>query len=99
MTSEVGQETRRWTRDYVFDILREVGIHYIFGVPGTNERSSATSRRRCRCSISGSARRRPPVPPSATITSSSSMPSAAASGIIGGSRRVDAPVVCHQRTV
>jgi hypothetical protein len=39
------------------------------------------------------------VPPSATITSSSSMPSAAASGIIGGSRRVDAPVVCHQRTV
>jgi benzoylformate decarboxylase len=27
----------RWTRDYVFDILRELGIHYIFGVPGTNE--------------------------------------------------------------
>ena len=29
--------TGRWTRDYVFDILRELGIHYIFGVPGTNE--------------------------------------------------------------
>jgi benzoylformate decarboxylase len=27
----------RWTRDYVFDILRELGIHSIFGVPGTNE--------------------------------------------------------------
>lgn len=31
------QEQQRWTRDYVFDILRELGIHYIFGVPGTNE--------------------------------------------------------------
>ncbi|HEX8355073.1 MAG TPA: thiamine pyrophosphate-binding protein, partial [Pyrinomonadaceae bacterium] len=37
MASEVNQEPRRWTRDYVFDILRELGIHYIFGVPGTNE--------------------------------------------------------------
>jgi len=27
----------RWTRDYVFDVLKELGIHYIFGVPGTNE--------------------------------------------------------------
>lgn len=27
----------RWTRDYVFDALKELGIHYIFGVPGTNE--------------------------------------------------------------
>ncbi|MGO4292039.1 thiamine pyrophosphate-binding protein [Chitinophaga sp. RAB17] len=27
----------RWTRDYVFDILKDLGIHYIFGVPGTNE--------------------------------------------------------------
>ncbi|MDN3575715.1 thiamine pyrophosphate-binding protein [Chitinimonas viridis] len=27
----------RWARDYVFDILSELGIHYIFGVPGTNE--------------------------------------------------------------
>lgn len=28
---------KRWARDYVFDVLRELGIHYIFGVPGTNE--------------------------------------------------------------
>lgn len=28
---------KRWARDYVFDILNELGIHYIFGVPGTNE--------------------------------------------------------------
>jgi benzoylformate decarboxylase len=28
---------KRWARDYVFDILKELGIHYIFGVPGTNE--------------------------------------------------------------
>jgi benzoylformate decarboxylase len=27
----------RWTRDYLFDILRELGIHNIYGVPGTNE--------------------------------------------------------------
>ncbi|MET3020138.1 thiamine pyrophosphate-binding protein [Flavobacterium hydatis] len=27
----------RWTRDYLFDILKDLGIHYIFGVPGTNE--------------------------------------------------------------
>ena len=27
----------RWARDYLFDILRELGIHHIFGVPGTNE--------------------------------------------------------------
>lgn len=31
------REARRWTRDYLFDILRELEIHYIFGVPGTNE--------------------------------------------------------------
>jgi benzoylformate decarboxylase len=36
MSSERTQE-QRWTRDYVFDILRALGIHYIFGVPGTNE--------------------------------------------------------------
>lgn len=30
-------QPRRWTRDYVFDVLKELGIHYIFGVPGTNE--------------------------------------------------------------
>jgi benzoylformate decarboxylase len=29
--------TKRWTRDYVFDILKALDIHYIFGVPGTNE--------------------------------------------------------------
>ena len=29
--------SRRWARDYVFDVLHELGIHYIFGVPGTNE--------------------------------------------------------------
>ncbi|XZF16281.1 thiamine pyrophosphate-binding protein [Chitinophagaceae bacterium MMS25-I14] len=28
---------KRWTRDYIFDVLKELGIHYIFGVPGTNE--------------------------------------------------------------
>ncbi|PTL76497.1 benzoylformate decarboxylase [Vitiosangium sp. GDMCC 1.1324] len=27
----------RWTRDYLFDILRELGVGYLFGVPGTNE--------------------------------------------------------------
>lgn len=37
MATETTQEPKRWTRDYVFDILRELGIHYIFGVPGTNE--------------------------------------------------------------
>lgn len=30
-------KTNRWTRDYVFDVLHELGIQYIFGVPGTNE--------------------------------------------------------------
>lgn len=34
-TSETPQP--RWTRDYVFDALKDLGIHYIFGVPGTNE--------------------------------------------------------------
>jgi benzoylformate decarboxylase len=28
---------KRWVRDYVFDILRDLEIEYIFGVPGTNE--------------------------------------------------------------
>ncbi len=27
----------RWTRDYLFDILRDLEIQYMFGVPGTNE--------------------------------------------------------------
>lgn len=30
-------QPKRWTRDYIFDVLKELGIHYIFGVPGTNE--------------------------------------------------------------
>lgn len=29
--------TPRWTRDYLYDILRNLGIRHIFGVPGTNE--------------------------------------------------------------
>lgn len=37
MTSESNVQQSRWARDYVFDALRELGIHYIFGVPGTNE--------------------------------------------------------------
>lgn len=37
MASEMKQEPQRWVRDYVFDVLGDLGIHYIFGVPGTNE--------------------------------------------------------------
>lgn len=37
MTNEESKKPQRWTRDYVFDILKDLGIHYIFGVPGTNE--------------------------------------------------------------
>jgi benzoylformate decarboxylase len=37
MDHEMNQVPQRWTRDYLFDILRELGIHSIFGVPGTNE--------------------------------------------------------------
>ncbi|QHG14895.1 thiamine pyrophosphate-binding protein [Nostoc sp. ATCC 53789] len=37
MTNKTIQHPERWTRDYIFDILRQIGIHYIFGVPGTNE--------------------------------------------------------------
>src|SRR3954471_3550171 len=33
----MADNTQRWTRDYLFDILGQLGIHYIFGVPGTNE--------------------------------------------------------------
>lgn len=28
---------KRWIRDYVFDAMRDLGIRYMFGVPGTNE--------------------------------------------------------------
>ena len=37
MAREKTREPPRWVRDYVFDVLHELGIHYIFGVPGTNE--------------------------------------------------------------
>ncbi|MCC9070125.1 thiamine pyrophosphate-binding protein [Flavobacterium sp. F-65] len=37
MKKEVSSPTLRWTRDYLFDILKDLGIQYIFGVPGTNE--------------------------------------------------------------
>ena len=37
MEAEANQPTIRWTRDYIFDVLRDLDIHYIFGVPGTNE--------------------------------------------------------------
>jgi benzoylformate decarboxylase len=37
MAREKQQEPQRWVRDYVFDVLRDLGIHHIFGVPGTNE--------------------------------------------------------------
>jgi benzoylformate decarboxylase len=37
MKDEMNESPIRWTRDYVFDILKELDIHYIFGVPGTNE--------------------------------------------------------------
>jgi benzoylformate decarboxylase len=37
LMSESTPQPKRWTRDYIFDILRELGIHSIFGVPGTNE--------------------------------------------------------------
>ncbi|WP_137939694.1 thiamine pyrophosphate-binding protein [Chitinivorax sp. B] len=37
MSTKAGLPTERWARDYVFDVLNQLGIHYIFGVPGTNE--------------------------------------------------------------
>jgi hypothetical protein len=30
-------ERHCWNRDYLFDILRTLGIRYMFGVPGTSE--------------------------------------------------------------
>src|SRR5260370_14702180 len=35
--TETKTSNRRWMRDFVFDILRDLEIGYIFGVPGTNE--------------------------------------------------------------
>ncbi|MFL5346185.1 MAG: thiamine pyrophosphate-binding protein [Hyalangium sp.] len=37
MKEQQTAQATRWTRDYVYDILRELGIGYLFGVPGTNE--------------------------------------------------------------
>lgn len=37
MEKQQSVKPTRWTRDYVFDALKDLGIHYIFGVPGTNE--------------------------------------------------------------
>lgn len=37
MSAGTTQERQRWNRDYLFDILRILGIRYMFGVPGTNE--------------------------------------------------------------
>lgn len=37
MNSQQQSGGQRWARDYVFDALSELGIHRIFGVPGTNE--------------------------------------------------------------
>ena len=37
MAIQTSPNRQRWARDYVFDILSELGIHQIFGVPGTNE--------------------------------------------------------------
>lgn len=37
MKKEIITPPTRWTRDYLFDILKDLGIQYIFGVPGTNE--------------------------------------------------------------
>jgi benzoylformate decarboxylase len=37
MDPETDTPATRWTRDYLFDALRDLGIRHIFGVPGTNE--------------------------------------------------------------
>lgn len=37
MSDVPASQSQRWTRDYLFDILRMLEIGYIFGVPGTNE--------------------------------------------------------------
>jgi len=37
MAKQKQTQTKRWARDYVFDALKDLGIHYLFGVPGTNE--------------------------------------------------------------
>jgi benzoylformate decarboxylase len=42
MADAKGQATW-WGRDYVFDILKELGIHHIFGVSGTNDVAASNS--------------------------------------------------------
>ena len=37
MAPKQSAPTGRWTRDYLYDILRDLDINYLFGVPGTNE--------------------------------------------------------------
>ncbi|HEX8264514.1 MAG TPA: thiamine pyrophosphate-binding protein [Pyrinomonadaceae bacterium] len=37
MAGENNEVPVRWVRDYLYDILRDLGINFIFGVPGTNE--------------------------------------------------------------
>jgi benzoylformate decarboxylase len=37
MSKQPSPARKRWARDYVFDVLNDLGIRYIFGVPGTNE--------------------------------------------------------------
>ncbi|WP_437652601.1 thiamine pyrophosphate-binding protein [Sorangium sp. So ce1182] len=37
MATAMKTAVRRWSRDYIFDIMRLLGIEYMFGVPGTNE--------------------------------------------------------------
>ena len=37
MNAQSTPERQRWNRDYLFDILRTLGIRHMFGVPGTNE--------------------------------------------------------------
>jgi benzoylformate decarboxylase len=37
MADNPQEQPQRWTRDYIFDVLRILEIRAIFGVPGTNE--------------------------------------------------------------
>lgn len=37
MQKQSTPQRKRWARDYVFDALKDLGIHHLFGVPGTNE--------------------------------------------------------------
>jgi len=35
--AETNAVKRKWVRDYIFEAMNDLGIQYIFGVPGTNE--------------------------------------------------------------